>query len=64
MHVDVTRRELAEFVRGKGQPTKGSGALAQLDQVLDRSQLMPFASGVPKTFDIKGKETYNDDLEH
>ena len=24
MHVDVTRRELAEFVRGKGQPTKGA----------------------------------------
>lgn len=64
MHVDVTRRELAEFVRGKGQPTEGSGALAQLDQVLDRSQLMPFAASVPKTFDIKGKETYSDDLEH
>lgn len=64
MHVDVTRRELAEFVRGKGQPTKGSGALAQLDQALDRSHLMPLASSVPKAFDIKGKETYSDDLEH
>ena len=64
VHVDVTRRELAEFVRGKSLPAKGSDALAQLDQVLDRSQLMPLASGAPKTFEIKGTETYSDDLEH
>jgi hypothetical protein len=64
VHVDVTRRELAEFVRGKSLSAKGSDALAQLDQVLDRSQLMPLASSAPKTFEIKGKETYSDDLEH
>jgi len=64
VHVDVTRRELAEFVRGKSLPAKGSDALAQLDQVLDRSQLMPLASSAPKTFEIKGTETYSDDLEH
>jgi len=64
VHVDVTRRELAEFVRGKSLPAKGSDALAQLDQVLDRSQLLPLASSAPKTFEIKGKETYSDDLEH
>ena len=64
VHVDATRRELAEFVRGKSLPAKGSDVLAQLDQVLDRSQLMPLAPGSPTTFEIKGKEKYSDDLEH
>jgi hypothetical protein len=35
-----------------------------LAEVLDRSQLMPLATGVPKTFEIKGKQTYSDNLEH
>jgi alkyl sulfatase BDS1-like metallo-beta-lactamase superfamily hydrolase len=64
VHVDLTRRELAELVLGKGLPLKGSDALAQLDQVLDRSQLMPPAASAPKAFEIKGKQTYSDDLEH
>ena len=62
-HFDLTRRELAEFVRGKVLQAKGGDALAQLDQVLDRSQLTPLASDSPKTFEIKGKETYSDDME-
>lgn len=64
VHVDMTRQELAEFVRGKGAPARGADALAQLDQVLDRSQLMPLSAGVPEVFEVDGKETYSDDLEH
>ncbi|MCC6778736.1 MAG: MBL fold metallo-hydrolase [Hyphomicrobiales bacterium] len=64
VHVDVTRRDLAEFVRGKGRPSRSNDALTQLDQVLDRSQLIPLASGSPKSFEIKGKQNYSGDLEH
>lgn len=39
--VDLTRRELADFVLGKGVPAKGTGPLAELDDVLDRSHLLP-----------------------
>jgi alkyl sulfatase BDS1-like metallo-beta-lactamase superfamily hydrolase len=64
LHVDATRRELAEFVLGKSLPAKGSDVLAQLDQVLDRSKLMPLTPGSPTTFERKGKLKYSDDLEH
>jgi len=64
VHVDSTRRELAEFVLGKSLPAKGRDTLAQLDYVLDRSQLMPLAPRSPTTFERKGKVKYSDDLEH
>jgi len=64
VHVDVTRRELAEFVLGKGLPAKGSGALAKLDGTLDRSHLMRAAARPPTVIEPKGKAKYNDGLEH
>jgi len=64
VHVDVTRRELAEFVLGKRLPVKGSEALAELDGSLDRSHLMRAAARPPTVIDPKGKAKYNDGLEH
>jgi len=63
-HVDVTRRELADFVVGKGVPAKGGGPLADLDRVLDRSQLMPAAMRPPTVMAPTGKAVYTDGLEH
>jgi alkyl sulfatase BDS1-like metallo-beta-lactamase superfamily hydrolase len=63
-HVDVTRRELADFVLGKGAPAKGGEPLAELDRVLDRSRLMPPATTTPAALDATGDLKYNDGLEH
>ena len=63
-HVDLTRRELADFVLGKGVPAKGGEALAELDRVLDRSRLLPTTTAVPAVLDAKGDLKYNDGLEH
>ena len=63
-HVDVTRRELADFVLGKGVPAKGGESLAELDRVLDRSRMLPPTASVPEVLDAKGDLEYNDGLEH
>jgi alkyl sulfatase BDS1-like metallo-beta-lactamase superfamily hydrolase len=63
-HVDVTRSELADFVIGKGAPAKGGEPLAELDRVLDRSQLLPSTTPTPAVLDAKGDLKYNDGLEH
>ena len=64
MHVDVTRRELAEFVLGKRVAASGSDALTELDRSLDRSHLMDPSAHVPTVIEPKGKAKYNDGLEH
>jgi alkyl sulfatase BDS1-like metallo-beta-lactamase superfamily hydrolase len=64
-HLDVTRNELADFVRGKGAPSRAGGeVLAELDGVLDRSQLMLPAAVKPAVLDDKGDRDYNHGLEH
>jgi alkyl sulfatase BDS1-like metallo-beta-lactamase superfamily hydrolase len=63
-HVDVTRRELADFVLGKGVPATGGEPLAKLDRVLDRSRLMPPTAMKPSVLDDKGDLDYNHGLEH
>ncbi len=63
-HVDVTRRELADFVLGKGAPARGGDALAALDRVLDRSRLLPTTTPTPAVLDAKGNLKTNDGLEH
>ncbi len=63
-HVAVTRPELADFVLGKGAPAKGGEPLAELDQVLDRSRLLPVTISVPEVLDTKGDLEYNRGLEH
>jgi len=64
VHVDLTRRELAAFVLGKGLPSKGSEALAELDASLDRSHLMRATAHPPTVIEPKGKAKYTDGLEH
>lgn len=63
-HVDVTRPELADFVLGKGAPAKGGESLADLDRVLDRSQLMLPTATKPAVLDDKGDLDYRHGLEH
>jgi linear primary-alkylsulfatase len=63
-HVDLTRRELADFVLGQGMPAKGGGPLAELDRVMDRSRLLPQTTPTPAVLDAKGDLKYNDGLEH
>ncbi len=63
-HVDLTRRELADFVLGKTVPVKGGGPLAELASTLDRSHLMPAAQRVPAVMAPTGKIGYTDGLEH
>lgn len=64
VHVDLTRRELADFVLGKSMPAEGSDVLAQLDRTLDRSPLMPLTARPPTMLEPKGKARYTDGLEH
>lgn len=64
VYVDLTRRELADFVFGKGAPAKGGEALAELDRGLDRSRLLPPTTPTPAVLDAKGDLKYNDGLEH
>jgi alkyl sulfatase BDS1-like metallo-beta-lactamase superfamily hydrolase len=64
-HLDVTRSELADFVLGKGAPSRAGGeVLAELDGVLDRSQLMPPTVMKPAVLDDKGDRDYSHGLEH
>ena len=64
VHIDLTRRELADFVLGKGAPAKGSGPLAELDATLDRSHLMPSTARAPTVMAPTGKAKYSGSLEH
>ena len=63
-HVDVTRRELADFVLGKGAPAKSGDALAELDRSLDRSHLLPASARPPPPLEPRDKAKYPDVLEH
>ena len=54
LHVGLSRRELADFVLGKGVPAKGGDPLARLDCVLDESRLLPATSITPALPDAKG----------
>ena len=62
-HLDVTRRELADFVLGKESPTKASDALTELDRSLDRSHLLPAAARPPPSLEPRDKAKYPDILE-
>ena len=63
-HVEVTQSALADFVLGKGVPTNGGEALAELDRMLDRSRMLPPAAAGPAVTDAKGEQKYNSGLEH
>ena len=63
-HVEVTRRELAEFVLGRRAPTKAGDPLAELDRSLDRSHLLPAAARPPPALEPRDKAKYPDVLEH
>jgi alkyl sulfatase BDS1-like metallo-beta-lactamase superfamily hydrolase len=62
-HVEVSRRELADFVLGKRSPTKAGDALAELDRSLDRSALLPAAARPPPSLEPRDKAKYPDVLE-
>ena len=64
VHIDLTRRELAEFVLGKRVPVGGGDALAELDRPLDRSHLMQPMVGPATVLQRDGKTKCNDGLEH
>jgi alkyl sulfatase BDS1-like metallo-beta-lactamase superfamily hydrolase len=64
VHVDLTRRELAEFVLGTRVCGKSGNVLGALNGVLDRSHLMDPSVRTPDVIDPKGKETYTGGLEH
>jgi len=64
VHVEVTRRELAEFVLGKSVPTNGRDPLVDLDGVLDRSHLIGLNASVPDAMKLTEKTKYNSGLEH
>jgi len=55
-HLSLTRQELAAFVLGTRSPSAGD-ALSQLDQVLDRSHLLP--PGAVESV-MKGMKASND----
>lgn len=64
VHVDLTRRELAEFVLGTRVCGKSGNVLGQVNGVLDRSHLKSLSARTPAVIDPKGKETYTGGLEH
>ncbi len=64
VHVDVTRRALADCVLGKSLPFKGSDALAGLDGSLDRSHLRRAAASPPAVFEPKQNAKHSDGMEH
>lgn len=65
VHVDLSRRELADFVLGKPVSVTGGGPLAELDGMLDRSHLMPAAHRAPAVMaPPPGNTGYTDGLEH
>lgn len=65
VHVDLSRRELADFVLGKPVSVTGGGPLAELDGMLDRSHLMPAAHPGPAVIaPPPGNTGYTDGLEH
>jgi alkyl sulfatase BDS1-like metallo-beta-lactamase superfamily hydrolase len=63
VHLDVTRRELADFVLGKRSPGATSGPLAELDRSLDRSHLLPAAARPPPALEPRDKAKYPEILE-
>jgi alkyl sulfatase BDS1-like metallo-beta-lactamase superfamily hydrolase len=63
-HLDVSRRELADFVLGRRSPTKAGDALADLDGSLDRSHLLPAAARPPPALEPRDKAKYPEILEH
>ncbi|MEI6225352.1 MAG: alkyl sulfatase dimerization domain-containing protein [Deltaproteobacteria bacterium] len=63
VHLDVTRRELADFVLGRRSPTKSGDALAELDRSLDRSHLLPAAARPPPPLEPRDKAKYPEILE-
>jgi alkyl sulfatase BDS1-like metallo-beta-lactamase superfamily hydrolase len=63
-HVEVNRKELADFVLGKALPAKGGASLAELDRALDRSRLLPSVAPTPAVLDARGNAHHNYGLEH
>ena len=62
-HVDVTRRELADFVLGKRSSPKAGDPLTELDRSLDRSHLLPAAARPPPALEPRDKAKYPDSLD-
>jgi hypothetical protein len=62
-HVEVSRRELADFVLGKRSPRKAGDVLAELDGSLDRSHLLPATARPPPSLEPRDKAKYPDVLE-
>ena len=62
-HVDVTRRELADFVLGKRSSPKAGDPLTELDRSLDRSHLLPAAARPPPALEPRDKAKYPDILD-
>ena len=56
-HVDVTRRELADFVLGKRSPPKAGDPLTELDRSLDRSHLLSAAARPPATLEPRTRRS-------
>jgi alkyl sulfatase BDS1-like metallo-beta-lactamase superfamily hydrolase len=63
VHLDVTRRELADFVLGMRSPTKAVDSLAELDRALDRSHLALAAARPPPALEPRDKAKYPEILE-
>ena len=64
VHMDLTRRELADFVLGKRAHAHEGDALAELDRILDRSHLMRLTSNLGTALQPSGQSHYNVGLEH
>jgi hypothetical protein len=64
VHVDVSRRDLAEFVLGTRSPPKAGDPLAELDRSLDRSHLTGPSAHPPAVLEPREKAKYPDVLEH
>jgi len=62
-HVEVSRRELADFVLGKRSPPKAGDPLTELDRSLDRSHLLSAAARPPASLEPRDKAKYPDVLE-
>ena len=63
VHVDVSRRELADFVLGKKSTPAANDPLAELDRSLDRSQLMRPSAHPPADLQPRDKAKYPEILE-
>jgi hypothetical protein len=63
-HVEVSRRELSDFVLGRRAPGAANDPLAELDRSLDRSHLLPASARAPPPLEPRDKAKYPDVLEH